>query len=80
MKEIGNKDLKKVKESILLMMAHIMMENGKMMKKMDKEFYSTPMEINMMVNGIEEKDLVLEDTFIKMQMFMKANGKVFYLF
>ena len=39
MKATGNKDLRKAKANIPFRMDLNMMETGKMMKKMDKEFF-----------------------------------------
>lgn len=72
----GNRkmDLEKVQEKQHISMEVFTKENGKMIKKMEMEFFSTLMEPNMMDNGKTISVTDLEHTFILMETNMKVIG------
>ena len=50
------------------------MENIKIIKKMEKEFFIMEMEENTMVNGKKEKKMEMEFFILQMVKFMMVNG------
>ena len=59
-----------------MVMVMFIMENEKIVKKMEKELLFIKVEINMMEIGKMEKRVVKEFIILKMEIFLKENGKM----
>ena len=66
----------KYKGNCIMVMEMFIMENEKIVKKMEKELLFIKVEINMMIIGKKEKRVVKEFIILKMEIFVKENGKM----